>query len=537
MIRSNSSTDLGTVPAEASISFGLIEKSLVRNEPRLTWRMRSSISYGGDALRTALRNTIWLSSSFFFSILCGLATSKTYARTVGPEGYGLYGLYSSLVHLAALMVNLGAGNGLARFGSQEWAQGHTDTWRALRHAVRLWTWTGSGICGLALIVLRGVLGRIWLGHPLGVGDAALLALCLMFSVNIGIESTVLKVEQRVKPLAQAEVLASLVATALTVGLLLAAHLHGILPALTAGAIVNWGALVYKQPRHLHIGVRPSSVDVKPALIRVLRYGLVFSVGSLAFSAARSLLPWIVLHRAGVGGVGLYTTATTVGVLYAGFLGSAMGRDYFPRLAGIQSGDMGRLQQTIEDQQELMMVFGLPAILVLMTLAPVVIPLVYSPKFLGAAAIVRWMAAGDLFRFMTWTFSFAVMAQSPVGRFITLELAGSAAYMACSIAGLMLAGLPGLGIGYAVYQVIYLALAYRMCRNHLAIVWSPGARRRLALPVACIAVAVLFTQMPGPGRQLVLLGSETIVVGAICALRARALWARREAPDATVATPG
>jgi len=241
---------------------------------------------------------------------------------------------------------------------------------------------------------------------------------------------------------------------------------------------------------------------------------------------------LVLHLLGLKALGLYTTAMTVGFVYIGFLGSAMGRDYFPRVAAIPVSQRAQLQKVLEEQQWLVILLALPTILGMLTLSPFVLPLVYSKNFVGALPMLRWVLAGDLFRFVGSTFLYMLMAHASSRRFVALESTGSALYMAMAVAGVLSDRLVGLGVAYAAYQALFCGVAYVFCRHDLHLAWPRRARIRFGAAILVIAVASMVAQVVAGPLQVILLGCETVAVMTYSVAKLRQLWVAGDGPVLT-----
>ena len=87
----------------------------------------------------------------------------------------------------------------------------------------------------------------------------------------------------------------------------------------------------------------------------------------------------------------------------------MAQDYFPRVSAVRDRDID-LGRMINEQQRLLMLLAMPIILFALALAPIIVPILYSPKFSPASSILEWQLAGDVLRLSSWTMAFVVLAQ-------------------------------------------------------------------------------------------------------------------------------
>jgi PST family polysaccharide transporter len=203
------------------------------------------------------------------------------------------------------------------------------------------------------------------------------------------------------------------------------------------------------------------------------------------------LPMIVLHLLSAESVGYYRAAAAISVGYLGFLITAMGQDYYPRVsaAAEQPAELVRL---INAQHRLVMLVAVPMILGTLALVPYVVPLVYSAKFQPAVEILEWQLIGDLFKFASWTMSFAILARCTSAVYFLVESIGGLVTLAATWAAVKWFGLPGLGISFVVTYVIYYAVVWVVIRREVPLVWE---RRNKLMLLGGIAATMIVRLLP------------------------------------------
>lgn len=472
-----------------------------------------------------ITNTARLGASLGVSILCGLLTAKVVAATLGPHGYGVFGLYGSVLAVLVLAGGLGTANALTRIGAGR-VPHDAAGWRELRAAGFALTGAGWLIVSLGLVILRGPVGRAFLGRGLPLTSAFLLAGCLLFMLTINLENAILKTERQVPRLARADALIAVLGAAATVSLVHFYGVGGILPAMAVSAVAGGTTLVWMGERTrwgdmFHVA---SWKRVGCAMRSLLRLGATYGLSAVAASSVRVVIPFLILHRLGTSAVGLFTTAMTVAGIYLGAIISIMARDYFPRLAALPPTDRDALNDAVRDQQELALLLGMPAILAVLAFAPLVIPVIYSPRFLAAVPLLNWLVTADLFRLLAWTLAYVALARGSGTRFLRLELSSGALGLAAIAAGLVMDGLVGVGVGYLVAQAIYLVMAYRAARHAAGI--GLASRIRWYGAVAIILLAGTNASIYWLPHPLDVGGAAAICLAAaaFAAVRVRRTWA-------------
>jgi PST family polysaccharide transporter len=471
-------------------------------------------------VRSIARATAILGSSSFASLVVGLVSAKVWAVLVGPTGVGFLGLLQSLVGLSGLIAGLGVGTGLVRLGSAALAEGNARRVAALERAAWLLCWGLGGAAALALVIASPLTAVAMLGRGAAVADAALMAVPVLFGLAAGVQVGRLNAHHRVKALALNGVLNSALGAILSLGIVWRFGAGGIAPAVVASSVVTWLVPTLIARRELvRADGAASRAEVLDAARALLRFGAPYTMSSLVGTGVQFLLPSLVLHTLGPTDVGFYRAAATVTGTYLGFLLSAMGQDYYPRLSAVADSP-GALVGLVNQQHRLVMLTGAPVIVGMLAVAPVLVPLVYSPAFEPTVRVLQWQLAADLFKFSSWTLGFLVLVRGGSGAFFVTELIAGVTLLGSSWLGARWLGLPGLGVAMLVTYIVYYAAVWTASRQALPFAWTVENRALFAgALVAVAAIEALGALAPG-GLRLPLAVAVAVAFGGS---RAVHLW--------------
>jgi PST family polysaccharide transporter len=204
-----------------------------------------------------------------------------------------------------------------------------------------------------------------------------------------------------------------------------------------------------------------------------------------------VLPILVLHLLGTESVGYYKAATAISVSYLGFLATAMGQDFYPRVSAVKDQPRA-LVELINEQHRLVMILAVPMILGTLALVPYVVPIVYSRKFVPTVEILEWQLIGDLFKYSSWTMSFAILARCRSPVFLLTESIGGLANIVTLWLAVRWFGLPGLGISFLVSYIIYCAVVWVIIHREIHLVWTVSNKMMM---LAAVAAALLVRIVP------------------------------------------
>lgn len=442
-------------------------------------------------MKSIFKATAILSGSSFISIILGLATAKVLALILQPSGYGYYGLLQSFVGLAALFSGFGMATGLVRLGARAATQHDEATIASLRKGA--WVlFLGLGSVTLTILFLfRNTLSRWALGNSEHGTTIVVMGIALLFTVAGNIQVGTLNAYHRVGALAKYGIVNTLGGALITIGAVALWHVRGVVLAIIGGAFATWAASRYfLQSEVKATNLRTSNAETLKASWQLLKFGGPFTASLLAGTGVQLALPMVVVHLLNTESVGYYKAAIAISVGYLGFLVTAMGQDYYPRLSAV-SHQPRALVDLINEQHRLVMVLAVPMILGTLALVPFLVPLVYSLKFTPTVEILEWQMIGDLFKFSSWTMSFAILARCKTSTYFLTELAGGIGTLAMTWLAVRWFGFPGLGIGFlASYVLYYLIVSYVIRREVPLVLTASNKKMMLCAVAAALIVRIL-----------------------------------------------
>jgi enterobacterial common antigen flippase len=469
-------------------------------------------------MKSIFRATAILSGSSFITILVGLVSAKVMALLLQPTGYGYYGLLQSVVSVGSLLTGMGLATGLVRHGAAAASQGDENEISNLRNGAWTLFWGVGGISMLAIILFREPLSRLC-----GVDHPALMpvvGIAVMFTVSTNIQTGMLNAYHRVGALATYAVVNSVICAGVSISAVLAWRRFGVVPAIVGGAIVSWAVSRILLGRHINRSVsRLFRKETLVAAWSLARFGGPFTISTMVGTGVQLALPILIFHLLSTESVGYYKASSAIAVGYLGFLVTAMGQDYFPRISAAKNNPQA-LVKLINEQHRLVMLLAAPIILGTLALVPYLIPLVYSRKFNPAVEILEWQLIGDLFKFSSWTMSFAILARCKTSIYFLTELIGGAITLATTWIGVHLFGLAGLGIGSLMMFVIYYGVTWVVIRREVPLIWT-AANKKMLLTV--VAAAAIIRALPETRFANLRTPVALIFAFAACVFSANILW--------------
>ncbi len=442
--------------------------------------------------KSIFRATAMLSASSVVTILLGFVSAKVLAVRLQPAGYGYYGLLQGFVGLMALLTGFGMATSLVRLGAGAATRNEESALASLRTGAWI-LFAGLAVLSLSLIsIFRVALSRWALGTPDKGTAILLMGVALLFTVAAQLQVGILNAYHRVGALAKSNLFGTLLNSAITISSVLIWGIHGVVPALITGAVASFLVSSYFVRRQVGpVKVHTNAADSLKSSWEIVRFGGPYTASVLVGAGIQFILPMIVLHLLDTNSVGYYKAASAISVGYLGFLVTAMGQDYYPRVSAV-ADQPGKLITLINEQHRLVMLIATPIILGMLALVPILVPIVYSHKFLPTVEILEWQLIGDIFKFSSWTMSFAILARCSSTTYFLTEFTGGAASILTTGLAVHWFGLNGLGIGFLAAYVIYYAIVWVVIRREIHLKWS---RRNLQMTVGAVAAALVVRILP------------------------------------------
>lgn len=456
-------------------------------------------------MRAVFRATAILSGSSAISIVVSLATTKVLAGVLRPVGYGYYGLLQSFMAVASVMAGMGMASGIVREGAEAARAGDYRTMAKVRAGAWLLTAALGSLSMAVLVGLRDPLSRWALGSAQHTSDLLLMGLATLFTIALNVQNGILNAWHRVEALAQYGVVNSLLSAAISVTAVLLWGIRGTVPAVVGGAVASWAASRWFLWRRLdRFPVRIGWKDAMQAARALLAFGIPFTASSMVGNGVQLALPMIVLHLLDTEAVAYYKAASAISLGYLGFLITAMGQDYYPRLSAVRN-EPDKIVPLIHEQYRLVMLLAAPMILGTLALVPYIVPIVYSQRFRPAIDILEWQLIGDLFKFSSWTMSFAILARSKPLVYFCTESIGGVLSLTTAWLGVRWFGLPGLGIGFVATYAGYYWTARAILRRQIPISETAGNLKLLTTALIAAGIIRILPSTPlAPWRTVVAL---------------------------------
>ena len=444
-----------------------------------------------------------------YIILIEVIKSKFIAVLLGPLGVGIQGLYTSATQLIQQLTSFGLSSSAVRNVAE--ANGSEDRVRISRVvcALRRLVWI-TGLLGMVMVIaFSPLLSRSSFGDKDHIIPFIILSVTLLLTQVSAGQKVILQGTRKLKYLAKASVIG------VTLGLIIAVPLYywlgvkGIVPNIIITALSTL-FLSWYYSRKVEIDkVSLSSKEVFQIGKSMLVMGIAMSASHLLASASSFALRACIRMWGGVEAVGLFSAGYMLMTQYTGLVFSAMGTDFYPRLASVNQ-DNSKCRQMMNQQGEVGMLIITPLLVACIVFIPIIVRILYSDDFLSINPYIIWCSSGMLFKMASWSISYVFIAKGESKLFMINEMVAAIYTLLLNLLGYKLGGLLGLGISFSISYILYLVQVYMIARKKYSFAFDNTFVRIFIIQSLVLAVCIVCVLL-FPSLWKYILGSVLLII--------------------------
>ena len=417
-----------------------------------------------------LVSSVLIGGSSLLALLIGLVRTKAMAMLLGPAGFGLFGMYLAIADLTRSTAEMGINSsGVRQIAA---SVGTGDAARVALTAIVLRRVSiVLGLFGAALLAMVAVpVSTFTFGTEERAAAVAVLGLAVLFRLVADGQGALLQGMRRIADLAKIAVVGPLLGTAAGVAIVYVLGEEGVALAIVVtaglGLAVSWW-YVRQVPVARPVLLRSEVVHEAGALLKL---GFAFMTSGMLMMGAAYAVRTIVLRIEGLEAAGLYHAAWTLGGLYVGIVLQAMGTDFYPRLVGTIADD-GESNRLVNEQARISLLLAGPGVIATLAFAPLALWLLYSPGFVAATEVLRWICLGIALRVVAWPIGYIIVARNARALFIATELFWAILNVGLTLVLVRSLGLEGAGVAFFLSYVAHGIVVYAIVRRLTGFRWS------------------------------------------------------------------
>jgi len=432
-------------------------------------------------------------------ILCSIIRTKLVAMWIGPVGIGLFGLFNNALEMISTGTNLGIRSSSVKDISQAVASQDKGLVTRIVTTVRRWSmWLGLA-GALLTLMLAPVLSQVTFGDASHIWGFVALSVAVLLQALTNGEYAILQGTARLKRLASVTLWGTLVGLAVSIPLFYLLRERSILPSIIAyaTALAAFAWLLRNRDYPAASISRRETFDLGKAFVQL---GIFMTLGNFAGILANyAFNSWLNLN-ASTEAVGYYQAGYTLINKYTGLILTALGMEYYPRLARVAHSRL-RLRAFVSQEINVAIAIMAPVVALFILLREFVVWVLYTPEFNVILTFVSWGMIGTVLRTLSWCLAFTILAKGDGKTYLWTEVASAAINLVLNILFYQWWGLTGLGVAFLVSYLLYtiiIAIVYfkvyalsisRASLYNLLWTLAVASSMMIAMESKCLSVAI------------------------------------------------
>lgn len=393
-----------------------------------------------------------------FKIIVAIINSKAIALLLGPTGMGIIGLFNSTISLVGGLTNFGLGTSAVKDVAAANATGNDIRIATIIKVLRRWVWITGLLGAFVTLISSSWLSQLTFGNKNYTIAFVWLSITLLFQQISSGQLVILQGIRRLKYLAKASMTGSFLGLLISIPIYYFFRINGIVPAIILSSITAMFLSWYFA----------NKIKLKPVVVNrvrtfaegraMLKLGLTISITGLISLGVAYIVRIYINHMGNVAQVGLYNAGFMIINTYVGLVFTAMGTDYYPRLAGV-ANNISKSNIIINQQAEIAILVLAPILTFFLVFISWIVVLLYSTQFIEISGMIHWAALGMFFKAISWSIAFLLLAKGASKLYFWNELVANIYMLILNLLSYRLWGLDGLGVSFLIGYFLYFIQVY------------------------------------------------------------------------------
>lgn len=400
----------------------------------------------------------------------GIIRTKIVAILLGPSGVGIIGVFQSIIDL----MRSGYGFGIDTAAVRDVAAANsTEDENKLTETVSLFQKL------FFLSALAGLIGCVIFCYPISLWafddgaysiHIALLSISIFFAILTTGQSSILQGMRKIKYMAQASIIGSIISLTITFPLYYFLGTKGITPYFI---LINIAAFASVNYFYKKLNIETTKISYHEAYTagkETLKFGLYVVVAGLIGTFSMFLIRGIIIRNIDIDAAGLFQSAWTITTVYLALILRSMGTDFFPRLSSIIDNNK-EANRLVNEQSYITLLIASPLIVGMIIFSGLAISILYSSDFSYADNVLRWQLAGTFLKVLSWPLAFIMLAKNKGRIFLITEIIFYAIYLLSCQLFIDRYRLDITGIGYLAAYIVYLPTVFIIGKRISGFGWN------------------------------------------------------------------
>ncbi|MFD1163873.1 oligosaccharide flippase family protein [Hwangdonia seohaensis] len=406
-----------------------------------------------NAYKQILKATSLFGGVQFLNIIISVIKTKVVALILGPSGIGILTLLNTSLNVLGSATGFGLdSSGIKSISESLGIKNDEALKKKILIFKKLILFTGV-FGALITLVFSPYLSQIAFGSKDFTVSFIWLSLAVLFRQITQGYLTILESLSRLRLFAKSNLFANFAALIVTLPMYLYWGFDAIAPAIVASTFISFVfSYFYVNPIYKSkekIAFKPTFVEGK----EMIYLGMALGLSGLTRTLSEYLVQTGISFQGGIDEVGFYGAGLLILNSYVGIIFLVMSKNYFPKLS-LVCNENDKIKKLTFQQAFISIVLITVIIIFFIIFAPLLVKLLFSEKFSSIVLMISIGVLGMLFKAISWSLGYIIIAKGDSRVFIKTSLGFSSLYLIMLLSGYYLFQLNGVGIAFSLYYLFH-----------------------------------------------------------------------------------
>lgn len=403
---------------------------------------------------------------------------KVVAVWLHATGVGLFSIYSSVIETITTFSSLGLRQSTVPDIAR--AQNAPGRLQTIMTIVRRWSHIAGLIGAVAISAAAPFLAKSFFGEwDMCWGFVALSTAMFMNALLDG-EQAILQGSGMLKSLAKGSMSGTCCGLLLSIPMFWFWREASVVPSIivySAASLIF--TLIYRRKGcksdAAHTSFRQTWKEGKS----FVRLGIYMATATFITNISHLIFLTFLNNTASTEEVGYYHAGSTLIIRYVGLIFTAIGMEFFPRLAANHQSAL-RVKLFVSHEISILLLVLTPVILLFLLCREWIIDLLYAESFKVIVPFISWAILCSIFKAVSWCMAFTIIAKGDGAKYVITEGVDAAIGLGLNILFYNIFGLVGIGIAYILWYLAYCLIVGVVYYNSYGLSLSSDAIKSILL---------------------------------------------------------
>ena len=427
----------------------------------------------------------------FFNIIISIIRTKLIAIFIGPAGMGIATLLNSTINIISGITGLGIETSAVKHISGSYKNDELSSISTNVAIVKKLALVTGILGALLTISLSPWLSQLTFGNSEYTFSFFFLSITLLFKQLSTGQLIVLQGLRKMHFLAKANFYGNLLGLMFSIPLYYYYRIDAIVPTIIVASFSSLLFSYYYLKKIRIVKVDVSNRQLTTEGKNIIRLGIMLTLSGFMTLLSTYLIQIYVGKIGGLEEVGFYNAGFTLLNSYVGIVFTVMATDYFPRLASI-CDENEKVRTSVIQQSFMSILIITPIIILFLIFIPLIIKILYTPKFISIMSMVCFGILGMLFRAVSWSMGYIIIAKGDSKIFIKTAMGFNLLSLFLNGFGYYFYGLEGLGISFFIYYLVHFFVVKIITKRRYGFYFDADFYRTYLICLAMCIITFLFS---------------------------------------------